>query len=74
MRTWLERVPADSKTGKHLERWRALREEGWELTVLHHGPSSSLVALGFLPEADRKRTLRAATEFRPGLETRRGRQ
>lgn len=74
MRTWLERVPADSKTPKHLERWKAMRREGWELSVLLYRLKPELVALGFLPEGDTKMTLGADTGLRPSLEISGGRQ
>lgn len=34
MKTFIERVPVDNRFGDHLDRWKQLRREGWDLAVV----------------------------------------
>lgn len=44
---FVERVKPDAYFGRHMDRWKALREEGWELSVLLDRSGRDVVALGF---------------------------
>ena len=49
---FIERVAADSHIGGrtepvHLDRWKAMKADGWELTVLVSPDQKTVVALGF---------------------------
>jgi hypothetical protein len=49
VRTFIERVPADRREAiGDLERWKAMRREGWELHVLHSPRERELIAFGYL--------------------------
>lgn len=62
MRTFIERVDARSNADvvKGLERWKAMKREGWELTVLHVSTKPpTLIAFGF-SDADDEPTASSA--------------
>lgn len=49
-RDWfIERVPSDARLTHELGRWKKMRDEGWDLTVLVAPDRKSVVAFGLLP-------------------------
>lgn len=45
LQTMIERVPADKGTAKWFQGWKALRADGWQVTVLVAPGQKSLVGL-----------------------------
>jgi len=45
LETRIERVPADSGTAKWFDKWKQLRRDGWNVTVLVSADRRSLVGL-----------------------------
>jgi hypothetical protein len=55
MKTHIERIASAENADvlAAIERWKALRAQGWELTVLHSYAERSVIAFGYLRDASR---------------------
>jgi hypothetical protein len=43
---FIERVASDSSVASHIQRWRAMSEDGWNVAALVAPDSKTVVALG----------------------------
>jgi hypothetical protein len=46
-RTWIERVKVGRYFGDDIDRWKAMKREGWDLTVLIAPDHLTVVAFGY---------------------------
>ena len=51
MRTWIERVRVDRYFGNHLDEWKAMIRDGWDLIVLIAPTQQECVVLACREEA-----------------------
>lgn len=51
LETFVERVPVDSFLSAHIDRWKAMRRDGWDVTALLAPDSRSVVCLACRGEA-----------------------
>jgi hypothetical protein len=49
VRTWIERVEVDRYFGNRLDEWKAMKRDGWQLTVLIAPGSKTVVVLAWRP-------------------------
>jgi hypothetical protein len=47
MNVLMERVPSNSKLAGHLQRWRQMNHDGWDVTVLLSPDKKTVVAFGY---------------------------
>jgi hypothetical protein len=64
LRTWIERVPSrGQQITRAIDRWKAMRREGWDLHCLQELASGDLICFGFLLEPVQLRLSQPVGDF-----------